>query len=90
MLTAIIPDDIIPVEVTEKELPKDWDNYPYVEDLKEISLKWLMSQKSVLLKVPSAQSSLEFNYLVNPLHKDIINLKVRSIEDIKFDQRLRL
>ncbi len=78
------------VLILKKLQSRNWDSYPYVDDLKKISLKWLMSQKSVLLKVPSAQSSHEVNYLANPMHRDIVKLKVKSVEEIKFDQRLQL
>lgn len=90
LLTVALPDNIQPLEVNKTELPEDWDCYPYVEDLKKITSKWLTTQESVLLRVPSSQSPHEFNYLVNPLHKDITKIKAKSVEEIKFDQRLQL
>lgn len=90
LLTVTVPEEIQIEEIDIAKLPNDWDAYPYVEDLKRFTSEWVTSQKSAILKVPSAQSPHEFNYLVNPLHTDINKLAIESVEVIKFDQRLQL
>lgn len=90
LLTVTVPDSITIISLAHRDLPKGWDSFPYVEELKNITAKWLSSHESLVLKVPSAQSAHEFNYLINPLHKDMKKVKIESVEEIKFDQRLKL
>jgi RES domain-containing protein len=90
LMTASL-DEKINIEILEREkLPERWDSYPYSDSLHGITQNWLSSNKSVGLKVPSAQSTSEFNYLINPSHKDISKIEVVSCEKITFDLRLQL
>lgn len=49
-------------------LPKNWKDYPSPEVLKELGTEWLKSQRSIVLRVPSAVVETEFNFLLNPQH----------------------
>jgi len=89
-MTAHLPDNIKKIELHKDDLPENWDSYPYIEDLKKFTHNWLDLAESVVLKVPSSQSESEFNFLINPLHKDINKLEIRKTEPIQFDQRLKL
>jgi len=81
----------IKIEVVDiEQLPKGWNEYPYIDDLKQITNSWLDRKESAILKVPSSQSDFEFNYLINPLHKDVVKIKVVDKKNIKFDNRLKL
>lgn len=90
-LLTIKMNDHIKIEVLEKEqLDIGWNSFPYPESLKMITHNWLKANKSVALKVPSAQSDKEYNFLLNPLHPDINKINIISSEKIKFDHRLKL
>ena len=49
---------------------------------------FLRDNKYLLLQVPSAVVKTEFNYLINPLHKDFKKIKLVSSKKFEFDSRL--
>ncbi len=85
-----VPDDVAVKEIKISDLPAGWDNYPAPKELPTITEAWIKENKYLLLKVPSAQSELDFNYLVNPAHPDHSRLKIlKIITPQKFDKRLK-
>ena len=74
--------------VNEAKLPLNWRDYPAPEQLADIGTKWLQSKSSLLLEIPSAVVSKEVNILINPLHEDIKNVNLVSVENFSFDSRL--
>lgn len=80
------------IEVSEiiepKSLPVDWDETPAGESTKVIGDKWIKSEESAVLKVPSVVVPEEFNYLINPFHKNVSNVIVGNPEKLKLDKRL--
>lgn len=57
-------------------------------NLKKIGDKWLNNNSSLVLKVPSIVIHEEFNYLINPLHKDFSKIKIVDKKTFSFDSRL--
>ncbi|MBC6989928.1 RES family NAD+ phosphorylase [Hymenobacter sp. BT491] len=88
-LTLEIPDDASVRQVTVAELPANWQEIPYPQELAEISRLWILEGRYWLLKVPSAQAPSEWNYLLNPLHPDHVRLRIVSVEPHPFDPRLK-
>lgn len=88
---VIISADISDVSVKELifyENQNDIKKLPY-HRLREIGDQWLNEKESCVLKVPSVITPLhEYNYLINPLHKDFTKIKTIEVYDFKFDQRL--
>ncbi len=74
--------------VNERQLPRNWRDYPAPEQLADIRTNWLQSKSSLLLEIPSAVVNKEVNILINPLHKDIEGVSLLSIEKFSFDTRL--
>ena len=74
--------------VNESQLPLNWRDYPAPEQLANIGTRWLKSKSSLLLEIPSAVVEKEVNILINPLHEDIKNVSLISIEKFSFDPRL--
>ena len=74
--------------VNKSQLPLNWRDYPAPEQLANIGTKWLKSKSSLLLEIPSAVVEKEVNILINPLHEDIKNVNLVSIEKFSFDPRL--
>jgi RES domain-containing protein len=79
-----IPDDI--ATITAPYLVPDW--YEDQQWSKEVGDSWLKEGNSLLLRVPSVVVKQEQNYLVNPMHADMLSLKITDIEPLSFDTRL--
>lgn len=71
-----------------KRLPKDWRSLPHSNSTQMIGDKFLKEHKHLVFKVPSAAVQGEFNYLVNPRHKNFNQIKILKIENFNFDERL--
>jgi hypothetical protein len=67
----------------------DWDAEP--PGLVSLSIldRWANIAKSLLAKVPSMIVPEEFNYLVNPLHPDVGEVKVTVIQKWFYDPRIQ-
>ncbi len=84
-----IPDDAVSEVIQTTDLPPDWANTPAPASLSEIGRKWAGSASSLILMVPSAAlGGHENNVLINPLHPQIIEIKVVSLLPFSFDHRL--
>ena len=87
IITLEIPDDSIR-EVKSNELPSDWKTFPHQDSTQKIGNKFVLDNIHLVLKVPSAVVQGEYNYLVNPNHKDFLKVKIIGIETFTFDERL--
>ena len=89
--TIYFPDTIFDSSLDIKslgKLPTTWnENLPNPETQQFIK-KWINNKNSLILKVPSAINSREYNYLINPLHNDINLLIVQEVILFAFDKRL--
>jgi len=81
------PDNIAEVDINL--LPKNWQEYPEQNILKQMGNAFLQQSKHLLLKVPSALVNEEYNYLMNPLHKLAGLVKILSKQPFSFDERLK-
>jgi RES domain-containing protein len=75
-------------EVDLKSLPRNWRNDLPPAELREIGDRWLNGKKSAVLKVPSAVIPVEFNYVLNPRHKDFGKIEIAEPLSLTFDKRL--
>ena len=86
-IVATIPQKIIE-EVDLKSLPGNWrDDLPPAE-VRELGDRWLKEQNSPALKDPSAVIPVEFNYVLNPRHKDFGKIEIAEPLSLAFDKRL--
>lgn len=83
-----IPDSSIPKQIDLSDLPGTWRKNPAPFVLAEIGARWVSSMESLLLRVPAAVMSHEFNILINPLHNDMKSVKIIEEEDFLYDERL--
>jgi RES domain-containing protein len=88
MLSIFIPDDISVKEITGKELPKEWNVFPQIDETKAIGDKFIFDNKFCVLKVPSAVTKGDYNLLLNPVHKDFKKIKIVHQEPFPFNKRL--
>ncbi len=77
------------INLDYKTLPKSWNSYPASDKLKKLGTDWLISGKSLLLKVPAVSAPDSFNILVNPTHPDFFNVSLAKIIKYQPDIRLR-
>lgn len=79
-----IPDDV--ASVTAPSLVPDW--FEDQQWSKETGDSWLRDGNSLLLRVPSVVVKAEQNYLVNPMHPDMLSIRITDIAPLSFDKRL--
>ncbi len=83
-----VPDDAEIFEIDVATLPKNWMAKPYPSQLINYTSQFLASDK-LLMRVPSAQSFREHNYLIDIRHPEF-HAKVRKLDVFEepFDARL--
>lgn len=83
-----IHDRIIPKQISTANLPRNWRDYPAPSELAELGTNWVLSNDSLLLRVPSTVVENEFNVLINPVHPDINYVTISHIEKYTLAKRL--
>jgi RES domain-containing protein len=72
-----------------KFLPDNWNNYPAPEELKRIGTKWLISNDSLILRIPAISVPDSFNILINPSHPEFEYVKLKKVKKYNPDIRLK-
>ena len=85
MISLEIPDDCF-TEI--KELPSDWEANPPADSLKEIGNRFVREGEFLALKLPSAIMPEDFNFIINPKHKDFKQVRIVSNRNLSIDERL--
>jgi RES domain-containing protein len=86
---VLIPVDFEPQLVSSPSvLPPGWHEDPPPPETAAVGDKWVASQVSLLLKVPSAVIQSESNYLIHPLHPQFGELEIGPPTPFWFDSRL--
>jgi RES domain-containing protein len=83
-----IPDDIVAEQVSIAKLPRNWRAYPAPGKLAELGSEWALSNRSLLLRVPSVVVEGQFNILINPKHRDMAGVAISRIERFTLNKRL--
>jgi len=84
----------IPVQFDEslvlvpQGIPRNWRQMPPPDSTRKFGTNWVASARSVVLRVPSAVTPKEFNYVINPRHADFAKLQIGKVERFSFDMRL--
>ena len=87
ILTIEIPDDSI-TQLTSKDLPKNWTDYPAPSVLSEITEEWIVKNTSIALKVPSCIIHSSHLYILNCRHPEYLKVKLLKCKEFHFDLRL--
>lgn len=74
--------------LNSKDLPADWNAWPWPATTQQIGTQWVKQQRSVLLRVPSAVVPRQSNYLLNPTHPEFSQLDIGPAEPFPIDPRL--
>ena len=89
LLSLDVPDEQIQT-FDMNRLPDNWASEDAPAELALYGDNWAESGSSIELRIPSALSPVEFNYLLNPAHPELFDLMatVRKIP-FRFDSRLK-
>lgn len=83
-----IPDEVDILELQENDLPEGWDSKPPSFVSQFIGDDFVSQGEAAVLKVPSSIVPQEYNYLINPNHRDISKIRVVSASKLILDSRL--
>ena len=89
VLSIDVPDTSI-ITLDETDFPDNWNSIPWNNYTIENGTRWLSSQESLILKIPSAIVPKENIYIINPRHIDHKNVIIINKEIFKPDNRLVL
>ncbi len=70
------------------DLPDKWNAFPYAEATRVVGDRFVLEQKALAIKVPSAVVQGEWNILINPNHKKFNQVKIVKVEPFSLDRRL--
>jgi RES domain-containing protein len=88
-LPAEIPDGLLIHDIRESSLPTTWRTVsPPSLLLRDLGTAWLAMQVSAVARVPAATTRGEFNYLLNPLHRDFRSIRTGDPQPFEFDPRM--
>lgn len=88
LISIEIPDHVKLLELNAASLPKDWKSFPPSFSTQLLGDAFIKENAYFVLKVPSVVVQGEYNFLINPLHKDIRKVKIKKKESFSFDERL--
>jgi RES domain-containing protein len=83
-----IPERLTIADIDLAALPPNWTDYIQYPACQVLGNQWLESNKTPVLRVPSALIPEEFNYLINLRHPDTKDIKIPLVEPFSFDERL--
>lgn len=76
--------------INQNKLPSNWQEFRSIPITQKLGDGWIASAKSAILRVPSVIIPGEYNYLLNPAHKDFKKIKYVDNEPFEFDARLKV
>lgn len=88
LVTLETPANMLIDEIRLKDLPPGWNEFPAPEAVIDLGDKWLKEGKGLILKAPCSLIQKEFNYILNPLHKDFKKVKKIGRENFSIDNRI--
>jgi RES domain-containing protein len=88
MVSMEYPDSVDILAIDEKQLPADWKSFPHPHSTQEIGNRFISEGRYLVMRVPSAVVQGDHNYLFNPFHPHITELKIISTVPYSFDERL--
>jgi len=87
MLTLALPDDIAQINCDLNTLPQDWNRFPAIAATCQIGDHFVHQNEACLLRVPSVVTQGDFNYLINPGHRDFSFIRITQQVPFPLDKR---
>jgi RES domain-containing protein len=88
MVEVELPDNSDILRIKIADLPARWNRNPIVGVTQVLGTDFLKANKYLIMQVPSASVSGDYNYVINPGHADFKSVKVVLTEPFEFDSRL--
>lgn len=88
MMEINIPDSIKVKALRSEELPTHWNSHPPISKTQRLGDQFIDAMEYCVLRVPSAVVQGDYNYLLNPYHKDFKQVKIFELNDFPFDKRI--
>ena len=88
MLTIDIPDEIEVKQLSEADLPADWQEFPHPISTQDIGRDFVAQNEYCVLIIPSVVTPGDYNVLINPNHIDFSKITITSIDKFPFDKRI--
>jgi RES domain-containing protein len=83
-----IPDDNMLI-LEQSQLPGDWRQAPAPSSTKDFGTALLKQNQYLAIQIPSVIIPEEYNYLINPLHPEIKNVRIINMKDCAYDVRIK-
>lgn len=87
-IPVLIHDTIKTIEIHLDDLVSGWDASPPPDFTRDIGSKWVESNASALLRVPSAVIPGEYNFVINVRHPDFKKISIGDPKPFALDDRL--
>lgn len=87
-ITYEVPDHSIEIFAVG-QLPGNWKHWPPPKEARDFGTAFLKKSKYLLYRLPSVVIEEEMNYIINPLHPDIRQVKIAEVKDYAYDMRIR-
>jgi len=89
MIIFVADEERLFTNILQADLPKNWRSVMAYSVMQQIGSDWYKSKQSLMLKVPSAIISQEYNYLINTKHPDFLGkVSLVGTENYFWDERL--
>jgi RES domain-containing protein len=90
LITLSVPENKLTQTISIQNLLPDWDAPDTRPFTKKIGDTFLSNKKNLILQVPSVMMPEEINYVINPLHENMKQVKIVNKRRICFDKRITL
>lgn len=88
LITIAVPDGLLSEKIDVKDLMPGWDAPDTRRFTKKLGDAFLLNGRGLILEVPSVMMPEENNYLINPLHEAMKQVKISARRKIFFDKRV--
>jgi RES domain-containing protein len=90
LITLSVPENKLTQTISIQNLLPDWDAPDTRSFTQKIGDTFLSNKKNLILQVPSVMMPEEINYVINPLHENMKQVKIVNRRRIYFDKRITL
>jgi RES domain-containing protein len=87
LVTAEVPEKLSRKVISPKHLPANWRRVPAPPTLAVIGDAFVQDAQTAILIVPSALSQAESNWLINPAHPEVSEIRLRPPQKLRYDPR---
>lgn len=87
MLEIELPKGCEIKQLDAEDLPDLWNLWPHLESTQKIGDQFVIDQKALVLKIPSAVVPGDFNILINPYHPQFSKVTIKNAVPFFVDDR---